>query len=385
MAQKEPDDEGSRRRRTVRAFPASSFAEPIAFAKAILEFGSGQPVRRLTLFNHLDKSPESGPSRQLITNASRYGLIEGSYASEQLALSPTGLTAVSDDVSPRERARARAKLAIEDIPIFKGLYDRFVGNKLPAKAALVDAAKSLGATDDAAEEATDTFVVNLRLVDLLQTLSGAERIVTVDHMLDGVPSTTPVAQTVYAPSAPLPNVTPLRIINDHLPVPSANFDTTCFYITPIGHVETEQRKHSDLFLEHIVEPALKPFNLRVVRADQIDKPGVITKQIIDYLLNSKLVIVDLSFHNPNVFYELAIRHMMRKPVVQITRQSEHIPFDVNTVRTIVIDTTTIYSLVPKLETHRAEIAAQVRQALENPDSADNPISLYYPHLRVSIQ
>jgi hypothetical protein len=293
---------------------------------------------------------------------------------------------VSDDVSLRERARSRAKLAIEDIRIFKGLYDRFVGNKLPARVAMVDAAKSLGASDDSADEAVDTFVVNIRLVNLLQTLSGAERIVTIDHMLDGVPSSTsPTPPAIYVPGASIPNVTPLRPVHGYRAPIHADFENICFYITPIGHVDTEERQHSDLFLESIVEPALQPFNLRVVRADQIDQPGVITKQIIDYLLNSKLVIVDLSFHNPNVFYELAIRHMIRKPVVQITRQSEHIPFDVNTVRTIVIDTATIYSLVPKLETHKSEIAAQVRQALENPDSADNPISLYYPHLRVTLQ
>ncbi len=383
---RDDDDGGGKRKRAVRTFPASPFAEPLGFAKTILDFGGGQTVRRLSLFNHLEKSPESSASRQIIINANKYGLIQGNYSSETLGLSPNGLLAVNEEGSPRERARIHAKLAIEDIPTFKGLYDAFVGNKLPARAALIDAAKELGASGDTAEEAVDTFVVNLRFVRLLQTLSGAERVVTIDHMLDGLPATTATAAPIiYEPGAPLPNVTPLKSVRQNRSPASASFETTCFYITPIGQVDTEQRKHSDLFLEHIVEPALQAFNLNVVRADQIDRPGVITKQIVDYLLNSKLVVVDLSFHNPNVFYELAIRHMVRKPVVQITRQSEHIPFDVNTVRTIVIDTATIYTLVPKLETHRAEIAAQVRQALENPDSADNPISLYYPHLRVTLQ
>jgi hypothetical protein len=76
--------------------------------------------------------------------------------------------------------------------------------------------------------------------------------------------------------------------------------------------------------------------------------------------------------------------MMRKPVVQIMRKSEHIPFDVNTVRTIVIDTASIYSLVPKLDAYKAEIAAQVRQALENPESSDKPISMYYPSLTIQL-
>lgn len=380
MARKD-DDDAAKRKRVSRAFPASSFEETLEFAKAMFDFNSGQPVRRLTFFNHLGKSPDSGPSRQLVTNSNKYGLTEGSYAAEFLKLTEPGLKAVSDEVPARERTRARVKLAIEDIPIFKGLYDGMVGNKLPAKAALIDAAKGLGASDDDAEEAVDTFIINLRFVGLLQTLSGAERIVSVDHLLDTLPSS---AAAIYEPTQIIPSATRLKPVGEYDTAEHADFDKTCFYITAIGEADTEQRKHSDLFLASIVEPALDSFDLRVVRADRIDKPGLITKQIIDYLIQSRLVIVDLSFHNPNVFYELAIRHMMKKPVVQITRRAESIPFDVNVMRTIIIDTSTIYTLVPKLELHRSEIANQVRRALENPDIADNPISMYYPNLRVSL-
>lgn len=272
-------------------------------------------------------------------------------------------------------------MAIENVPIFNALYQSLIGNKLPARAALIDAAKSQGASPEDAEDAVDTFIVNLRFVGLLQTLSGAERVVSADMMLDTVPASMP---TIYEPSNIIPMTTRLKPAGEYTTADHADFEKTCFYITPIGDVDTEQRKHSDLFLASIVEPALESFDLRVVRADRIDKPGVITKQIVDYLIKSKLVIVDLSFHNPNVFYELAIRHMMKKPVVQITRRTENIPFDVNNMRTVIIDTATIYTLVPKLDLHRSEIASQVRRALEDPESADNPISMYYPNLKVTL-
>lgn len=71
-----------KRTRATRPFPACAFEEALSFAKAILDFGSGQQVRRMTLFDDLGKSPESGPSRQLVTSASKYGLIEGSYKAE---------------------------------------------------------------------------------------------------------------------------------------------------------------------------------------------------------------------------------------------------------------------------------------------------------------
>lgn len=109
-----------------------------------------------------------------------------------------------------------------------------------------------------------------------------------------------------------------------------------------------------------------------------------TKHIIEYIVKSRLVIVDLSYHNPNVFYELAIRHMMRLPIVQIVRKADPIPFDINQMRTVVIDTTDIFSLVPKIASYQAEISSQIRRALENADAVETPISTYFPGLRAVV-
>ncbi|MBL8310494.1 MAG: hypothetical protein JNL19_08750 [Burkholderiales bacterium] len=160
-----------------------------------------------------------------------------------------------------------------------------------------------------------------------------------------------------------------------------NWDKTCFYITAIGDEDSEQRKHSDLFLNHLVTPALKNFGLDVVRADKIAAPGVITSQILQHILYSKLVIVDLSFHNPNVFYEMAIRHATKLPVVQICRKRDKIPFDVNQVRTIMIDDSDVYNFVPNMPTYQSELATQVRGALEG-IVVTNPISIFFPALDI---
>ncbi len=363
-----------KRKRAQRPFPACSFEEALEFAKEILIYGSRQPVRRVSLFDHIGKSPESGPSRQLVTNSNKYGLVKGSYAAEHLELTPEGAKAVDDELPKREQAKARIKLAVEDIDPFKRLFERFCGNKLPVRAALVDTIKQFEVPAELAEEAVDTFVVNLRFLGLLQTLSGAERIITIDHLLDTLPSSPAYVEQQASP--------PKRPSSQLVTQEQATFSTTCFYITPIGEDGTEFRKHSDLFLGSIVEPALEPFQLKVIRADAIDKPGVITRQIIDYILKARLVVADLSFHNPNVFYELAIRHAARLPVVQIIRACDRVPFDLNQMRTIKIDTTDIYSLVPKIDTYRSEIASQVRRALDDPDTVDNPITTFYPSLRM---
>lgn len=368
-----------RQKRKQRPFPACSFEEALGFASEIAKYGSGQAVRRLSLFDHLQKAPESGPSRQLITNANKYGIIEGGYAAEYLKLTEDGARSVDDELPKREQAKARIKLAIDFIDPFKKLYDKFVGNKLPARNALIDVAREFDMDKGLVEEAVDTFIVNARFVGLLKTLSGAERLVTVDHMLDSLPSSSLSPTT----GKPQPQVT-ATMTTSLVTAEQARFETVCFYITPIGEEDSEERKHSDLFLGALVEPAMEAFQLKVIRADAIDKPGTITRQVIEYLLRSRLVIADLSFHNPNVFYELALRHAARLPVVQLIRTADRLPFDLNQLRTVKIDTTDIYSLVPKIDTYRSEIANQVRRALENPDSVDNPITTFYPALKVAL-
>lgn len=173
-----------KRTRVTRTFPAATFAETLEFVTKVYDVGSGQPVRRLTLFDQIGKSADSGSSRQLVTNSAKYGLTKGSYTAEMIEITELGLKVVGHNVSVREQERSKIEAAILSIAPFNSLYTAIIGNKLPATAVLVDKVKELEVPADAAEEAVDTFIVNLREVGLLKTLSGAERVISVDMRLD---------------------------------------------------------------------------------------------------------------------------------------------------------------------------------------------------------
>jgi hypothetical protein len=374
-----------RRKRVQRDFPAATFEEALELALAIQKHASGQKIRRLTLFELMQRSAESGTSRQLVTNSSKYGLTIGSYKAEHLELTPDGYTATADDVPEREKIRARFKLAIEQITPFKKLYERYINNRLPAKNVMVDFLKDEGMHQDVVSECVETFLLNAKFVRILQNIAGAERLVTLDHVLDQAPAATRSNSPAAPKTLPEPEkiqhnlITPETTIAPpiSLEVSADPWSSICFYITPIGAEDTEQRIHSDLFLGSIVEPALEEFGLKVVRGDRIEEAGMITRQEIHYVMRSRLVVADLSFHNPNVFYELALRHVSGLPTVQIIRASEQVPFDVGQMRTVRIDTSSIYTLVPQLEVYRTEITNQVRRALENSEVADNPFTAFY--------
>lgn len=145
----------------------------------------------------------------------------------------------------------------------------------------------------------------------------------------------------------------------------------CFVIAPIGEAESDTRKRSDQILNHVISPAAKECGYKATRADQISEPGMITSQVIQRIVDDPLVIADLTERNPNVFYELAIRHAIRKPLVQIIKKGEQIPFDVAGTRTIHVD----HHDLDSVEESKKEIIAQVK-ALEADESVlETPISV----------
>lgn len=103
---------------------------------------------------------------------------------------------------------------------------------------------------------------------------------------------------------------------------------------------------------------------------------MITSQIIEHIIKSEIVVADLSLHNPNVFYELSLRHAQNKPTIHIIRECDKIPFDINTFRTITIDDSSIYTLLPQLESYKAQLSSQVRKLRDCPEEFENPISAY---------
>lgn len=368
-------DTSKKRTRITRSFPASTFDEALEIPTAIQRYAAGQKVRRITLFDYLKKSPDSGASRQLITNASRYGLIKGSYSSEYLELTADGAKVTNTDTPESEKVRAKFNLAIARIRPFNELYEQYKNSRLPSPNVLQDHLAEKGYSNNEIPECIDTFIVNAKSVDILRTLSGAERFLPIEQVIEELPDGQAISQ-IFPET--VPQTTPITPVISDL-----NWSKVCFYITPIGSADSEERKHSDLFLHSIVEPALEEFRLKVIRADNIGKPGMITSQVIEHIIKSKIVIADLSFHNPNVFYELALRHACRLPTVQIIRSTDTIPFDLDQFRTIRIDTSSIYTLVPQLDVYKAEIANQVRRALGDADAVDNPITAFCPSLKIA--
>jgi len=145
----------------------------------------------------------------------------------------------------------------------------------------------------------------------------------------------------------------------------------CFVISPIGEEGSEMRERSDKVLEHIIKPPVEECGYECMRADEISEPGIITSQIIQHLIDDDLVVADLTGRNPNVYYELAVRHVVRKPIVQVIQAGESIPFDVAGTRTIHVDHRDLDSVADC----KLELVKQIRSVEKDPSRVDTPISV----------
>jgi len=150
----------------------------------------------------------------------------------------------------------------------------------------------------------------------------------------------------------------------------------CFFIAPIGDKDTPIRKRSDQILNHIIKPAVEKFEFDVTRADEISRPGLITNQIIERLWTDELVIADLFGNNPNVYYELALRHAFNKPFIQMQDSSEDLPFDIQGMRTIRFD----YRFVDSMDQCREEIIKQVKSIVKDPSKVESPVSYAFDYV-----
>ncbi len=208
----------------------------------------------------------------------------------------------------------------------------------------------------------------------MKAIAGSETLISIEQALEEledasqVPAKVPNRQRAAEPSG-----------TDSAKSSESKWDNMCFYITAIGDEGSPARLHSDLFLEQLVEPALAELNLKVIRADKIAEPGMISTNVIEHIKRARLVVADLSLLNPNVFYEMALRHACKLPIVQIIQKADKLPFDVGQVNSLVIDNSNIYTFTPKLATYRTEITMLARSALEDPQHNGNPITVFYPN------
>ncbi len=129
----------------------------------------------------------------------------------------------------------------------------------------------------------------------------------------------------------------ISVINELARLRSLKPKKKCFVIMPFSATKScQEDEWTDIF-ENTIKPAVEDsgFNYECFRACLA--MGNIIIDIIDNLNKSDVVIADMTDRNPNVFYELGVRHSLRDATVLITQKMDDVPFDLRPYATLAYD------------------------------------------------
>ena len=154
-----------------RPYPSVSLKEAVTIPNGLRDINAGRPMNRILLAEALRQPPASSRYRDLITAANKYGLINGNYASEMLALTPLGEQITSP--SSEEEHLNGLRRAMEKVRLFSKLLGHYNNNRLPAPDLLKSILEKPPFSVDAAwsAEAVQIFVATGRFTGMIREVN----------------------------------------------------------------------------------------------------------------------------------------------------------------------------------------------------------------------
>jgi hypothetical protein len=108
----------------------------------------------------------------------------------------------------------------------------------------------------------------------------------------------------------------------------------CFVIMPFTEPDGYPKGHFQKNYEQVFIPAIEMAGFKGERVDENKISDSILNRIFSGVQDSPIALCDLSGRNPNVLYELGLRHAYDKPVVLVQDEKTERIFDVGGINTI---------------------------------------------------
>lgn len=158
---------------------------------------------------------------------------------------------------------------------------------------------------------------------------------------------------------------------------------TCFVIMGFGEKTNYKTGHTfnlDKTYKNIIKPVFEDLDFLCFRADEIPNAGNIDVIMYENILKADFVVADISTLNPNAFYELGIRHALKKnTTIIIAENGTEFPFDVNHNTIDMYEHLGSDIGVDEAKRFKTHLKDKVKALLDNPKT-DSPVYTYLPNL-----
>lgn len=159
----------------------------------------------------------------------------------------------------------------------------------------------------------------------------------------------------------------------------------CFAIMPFGQKKekrpdgTEAEIDFDYVYHELIEKAVESLGIDCDRCDEIIDTGSIHSKMFCGIFEADVAVVDVSFMNPNVYYELGVRHALNKHTTLVIRKNSNQPppFNISGLNVLGYD----IDDTQKLEASRQKIREYVKNGMEK-QSVDSLVHEYLDGLKV---
>lgn len=143
----------------------------------------------------------------------------------------------------------------------------------------------------------------------------------------------------------------------------------CFVLMPFSETKSCTEAEWTGIFENMIKPAVTGSRLGFECERAKPRTGAFIKDILEGLNKADLVIADLTDRNPNVCYELGIRHTLKNRTILIAQNMDDVPSDLQSYWVVIYE---------KDLTGASEFKRKVREILremqKDPDKPDSPIA-----------
>jgi len=91
--------------------------------------------------------------------------------------------------------------------------------------------------------------------------------------------------------------------------------------------------------KEVIQPITKEYGYQAYHVGEVYGPGVILNDIAQGIIDSQIIIAEITPANSNVFYELGYAHALGKPTILLAERGKELPFDITSYRCLFYDNT----------------------------------------------
>lgn len=344
----EPKPSAATTKKPSYPYPRKTLEEALRIATAIKTHNAGNDWAPSEVAAALGVGGKSGNYFYLTTSSRDFGLTEGTRDSDAIKLTPLGRQAVYPS-SDEQLAAAKLK-AFLNVEKFRQVAEYYKGSRLPADQFVRNTLQTqFGLDPRVHDDFIDLFKKNCKFVGIGADWDSSTA-PSSGSLSNGFAGESGKSTMVASPESRIP--TPLAPL-------AAGKRPICFVIMPF--VEKTEEYSTGFFNEvfaSLFKPALEAAGFEAKTAKR-QGSDVIQATIINDLLDSHLVLCDLTEHNPNVLFELGLRMAEEKPIVIVKAAGTNPIFDVDHLLRVEsydpnLWPSTVEKDVPKLAAHIKE-------------------------------